>query len=219
MQVNPYLFFNGNCEAALKFYQKVLGARIEAMLPYETGPADMPVPPDWKDKVMHANILIDGEVIMASDASPGDFHAAAGICGRAAGRGSRRCRAPVQGAGRRRHRENAVRQDLLLQGIWHVRRSVRHALDGQLPDGGLAVFLTSPACGGGPVARMEPLRNPGPLHPPRIAPSCGADAPTVGSIRATKLNCYPFLRWPRSVGRPMPAASKPPSTARIWPVM
>ena len=29
MQVNPYLFFNGNCEAALKFYQKVLGAGIE----------------------------------------------------------------------------------------------------------------------------------------------------------------------------------------------
>ena len=74
MQVNPYLFFNGNCEAALKFYQKVLGAKIEAMLPYSTGPADMPMPPDWKDKVLHASILIDGEVIMASDASPGDFH-------------------------------------------------------------------------------------------------------------------------------------------------
>ena len=30
---------------------------------------------------------------------------------------------------------------------------------------------------------------------------------------------YPFRRAPRSVGRPMPAASKPPSTARICPVM
>ena len=36
MQVNPYLFFNGNCEAALKFYQKLLGAEIEAMLPYSS---------------------------------------------------------------------------------------------------------------------------------------------------------------------------------------
>ncbi len=27
MQVNPYLHFDGNCEAALKFYQKVLGAK------------------------------------------------------------------------------------------------------------------------------------------------------------------------------------------------
>jgi len=55
MQVNPYLFFNGNCEAALKFYQKVLGAKIEGMLRYETGPADMPVPPEWKDKILHAS--------------------------------------------------------------------------------------------------------------------------------------------------------------------
>jgi uncharacterized glyoxalase superfamily protein PhnB len=31
MQVNPYLFYNGNCEAALKYYQKVLGAHIEAI--------------------------------------------------------------------------------------------------------------------------------------------------------------------------------------------
>ena len=74
MQVNPYLFYNGNCEAALKFYQKVLGAEIEAMLTYEGGPAEMPIPPEWKKKVMHAKISIDGEVIMASDAYPGHFH-------------------------------------------------------------------------------------------------------------------------------------------------
>jgi hypothetical protein len=28
MQINPYLFFNSNCEAAFKFYEKVLGAKI-----------------------------------------------------------------------------------------------------------------------------------------------------------------------------------------------
>ncbi|QWG12606.1 VOC family protein [Bradyrhizobium sediminis] len=74
MQVNPYLFYNGNCEAALKFYAKVLGARIDAMLTYEGGPAEMPIPPEWKKKVMHARISIDGEVLMASDATPGNFH-------------------------------------------------------------------------------------------------------------------------------------------------
>ena len=34
MQVNPYLTFNGNCAHALKFYQKVLGAQIEASFPF-----------------------------------------------------------------------------------------------------------------------------------------------------------------------------------------
>ena len=32
MQVNPYIFFNGNCEEALNYYQKVLGAQIEAKM-------------------------------------------------------------------------------------------------------------------------------------------------------------------------------------------
>ena len=73
MQVNPYLFYNGNCEEALNYYQKVLGAQIEATMPYGDGPADMPVPADWKTKIMHARLTIDGEVLMASDAAPGHF--------------------------------------------------------------------------------------------------------------------------------------------------
>jgi PhnB protein len=34
----------------------------------------MPVPPERKNKIMHGRISIDGEVLMASDASPGHFH-------------------------------------------------------------------------------------------------------------------------------------------------
>ena len=75
MQVNPYLFFNGNCEAALKFYQKVLGAKIEAMLPYEYGAGRHACFAGMEEQdPARQSSLIDGEVIMASDASPGDFH-------------------------------------------------------------------------------------------------------------------------------------------------
>ena len=74
MQVNPYIFFNGNCEAALNYYQKVLGAKIEAIMRYDSAPPEMPTPPEWKQKVMHAKITIDGEVLMASDAPPGHFN-------------------------------------------------------------------------------------------------------------------------------------------------
>jgi PhnB protein len=79
MQVNPYVYYNGNCEAALKHYQKVLGARIEAMHTYEGGPDEMQIPPEYKKKVMHAKVTIDGEVLMASDAPPGHFHAPQGF--------------------------------------------------------------------------------------------------------------------------------------------
>lgn len=74
MQINPYVFYNGNCEAALKYYQKVLGAKIEAMMPYDTAPPDMPKPPGYEKKIMHALVTIDGEVMMASDAPPGHFN-------------------------------------------------------------------------------------------------------------------------------------------------
>jgi Uncharacterized protein conserved in bacteria len=74
MQVNPYLFYNGNCEAAFEYYEKVLGAKLELMLTHEAAPADMPRPPEWEKKIMHGRISIDGEVLMASDAPPGHFH-------------------------------------------------------------------------------------------------------------------------------------------------
>jgi len=74
MQVNPYLFYNGNCEAAFKYYEKVLGGEIEAMLTHEATPAAEQTPPEWQKKIIHAKISIDGEVLMASDAPPGHFH-------------------------------------------------------------------------------------------------------------------------------------------------
>jgi PhnB protein len=74
MQVNPYLFYDGNCEAALKFYEKALGGKIDALMTYEGAPQSMPIPPGWNKKVMHAHMTIDGEALMASDAPPGHFH-------------------------------------------------------------------------------------------------------------------------------------------------
>ncbi|MBW8902903.1 MAG: VOC family protein [Bradyrhizobium sp.] len=74
MQVNPYLFYDGNCDAAFKFYEKVLGAKIEMMLTHEAAPESMPTPPEWKNKIMHGRLTIDGQVLMASDAPPGHFN-------------------------------------------------------------------------------------------------------------------------------------------------
>src|SRR5690348_13315111 len=73
MQLNPYLSFNGNCGDALKFYQKVLGAKVEGAFPYGDGPPGMETPPDYKDKLMHACISIDGELLMGADAPPGHY--------------------------------------------------------------------------------------------------------------------------------------------------
>ena len=70
MQVNPYIFFNGQCEAALKFYAACLGGKIEAMMPHEGTPAEAHVPPEWHKKIMHARLSLGDTVLLASDSPP-----------------------------------------------------------------------------------------------------------------------------------------------------
>ena len=73
MQLNPYLNFNGNCEEAFKFYERAVGARIDCLLRHEGTPAEAHVAPEWRNKVLHGRITINGQTIMASDCPPGHF--------------------------------------------------------------------------------------------------------------------------------------------------
>jgi PhnB protein len=73
MQVNPYLHYNGNCEEAFNFYVKAIGAKIDVLMHVEGSPAAEHMPPEMAKKVLHAQLLIDGEVVMASDAPPEQF--------------------------------------------------------------------------------------------------------------------------------------------------
>src|SRR5690242_429402 len=70
MQLNPYLLFNGQCEAAFKFYEKCLSGKIEAMFTHAGSPAEAHVPAEWRNKIMHARLVVGGEVLMGSDAPP-----------------------------------------------------------------------------------------------------------------------------------------------------
>jgi PhnB protein len=70
MQLNPYLLFNGQCEEAFKFYEKLLGGKIEAMMAHEGTPAEKGVPPEWRKKILHARLAVGDQVLMASDAPP-----------------------------------------------------------------------------------------------------------------------------------------------------
>lgn len=70
MSLNPYLFFNGNCEEAFRFYAKILDGTIEAMMKHTGTPAAEHVPADWGDKIIHASMKIGDDMLMASDTPP-----------------------------------------------------------------------------------------------------------------------------------------------------
>lgn len=69
MQVQPYLSFYGQAEAALKFYEKALGAKTMFMMRFKDAPPnpDYPVTPEVADKIMHAIFTIGDSMLMCSD--------------------------------------------------------------------------------------------------------------------------------------------------------
>ena len=71
IQWNPYLAFDGKCEAAFKFYERCLGGKIVAMIPYSGMPSSEHVPPEHRDRIMHARLMLGNQVLMGGDAHPG----------------------------------------------------------------------------------------------------------------------------------------------------
>ena len=72
MQFQPYLMFDGTCAEAMKFYERVIGGKLEAMLKYSEMPepcADMPA--GSGDRIAHACLVSDGAMLMESETMPG----------------------------------------------------------------------------------------------------------------------------------------------------
>ncbi|MEQ1354219.1 MAG: VOC family protein [Candidatus Acidiferrum sp.] len=71
-EIAAYLTFNGNCRAAMEFYQKCLGAKLD-MMPFSSAP--MKVPEGAENLIIHARLAKGDAVLMASDSMPGmPFH-------------------------------------------------------------------------------------------------------------------------------------------------
>ena len=54
MSLNPYLYFDGQCEEAFKFSEKRLGGKITFMMTWEGAPMAGQAPPGWARKILHA---------------------------------------------------------------------------------------------------------------------------------------------------------------------
>lgn len=70
MQMNVHLNFQGNCEEAFDFYKKVFGAKNAFAMKYGEAPQGMPIPPNWKDKIIHTSIPLGEGRLMGCDAPP-----------------------------------------------------------------------------------------------------------------------------------------------------
>lgn len=71
MKLVTYLAFDGQCEAAFKHYEKVLGGKILMLMRGADAPPGIPVPPEARDRIMHARLAVGDELLMGGDAPPG----------------------------------------------------------------------------------------------------------------------------------------------------
>ena len=66
MKLDIYLNYPGNCEEAFRFYEEFLGAKLGYIAKH--GENRQPEwPEEWKDKVLHAQLLIGNTTLMGAD--------------------------------------------------------------------------------------------------------------------------------------------------------
>jgi PhnB protein len=71
-QLTAYLFFDGNCAEAMRFYERTLGGKMQMMMSYGESPPGQAMPGADPSRIMHATLIVDGQELMASDGMPGD---------------------------------------------------------------------------------------------------------------------------------------------------
>jgi PhnB protein len=70
MKLSPHisLTFNGQCEAAFKFYERCLGAKIAFMLTWDSSPMAKDAPPGFGSKILYGRITIGDADLAGADA-------------------------------------------------------------------------------------------------------------------------------------------------------
>jgi len=78
--LDTYLSFDGDCEAAFKFYATTLRGEIVAMLRYADAPPEVRGAPETANRIMHARLNLGGHSLMGGDAPPQYFSKPQGFC-------------------------------------------------------------------------------------------------------------------------------------------
>jgi PhnB protein len=73
MTLGTHLTFPGSCEAAFRFYERVLDGKIGRMQTYGESPGAEGLAPEWRPKIIHASITIRGHEVLGADLRPEDY--------------------------------------------------------------------------------------------------------------------------------------------------
>lgn len=69
----PYLNFPGTCWEAFNFYRSAFGGEFGMISRFKEMPAEIPVPDNYGEKVMHISLEVDGKVMLFGSDAPDGF--------------------------------------------------------------------------------------------------------------------------------------------------
>ncbi len=70
MKLHSYLIFNGQAEAAFKFYEQCLRGKIAMLMRFGEAPGCENMPAETRDWLIHVRLEIGDQVLLASDCPP-----------------------------------------------------------------------------------------------------------------------------------------------------
>jgi PhnB protein len=65
--LDVYLTFDGTCAEAMRYYERVLGGKLDPLMTFGESPMCKDMPAVDPNRIMHAHLLIGGRSLMASD--------------------------------------------------------------------------------------------------------------------------------------------------------
>ena len=82
-QPTAYLAFDGNCAEAMRFYERALSGKLQALMTNGESPMAAQMPPENRDRIMHAYLVLPngGGALMAGDTVAGTtYEGMKGFC-------------------------------------------------------------------------------------------------------------------------------------------
>lgn len=73
MKIQSYLFFDGNCDEAFKFYEQTLRGKITLKMSNAEAPTGQQMPGMTDQLLLHVRLEVGDQVLLGSDCPPGTY--------------------------------------------------------------------------------------------------------------------------------------------------
>jgi len=73
VRIRIHLMFDGQCEAAFRYYQRLLGGELTTLMTYGDSPLAATTDPHYHSRLLHATLAFGDQELLGADVPSDDF--------------------------------------------------------------------------------------------------------------------------------------------------